>query len=100
MHKTQDHFYSESYNYPGKPYSQFPVKVKGERKLKSVQIKCRNIGLQNSSINTDNYHNINKTGHIEAVRKLGKNYQKNLQKKFDSLRIYESKSMARNTANY
>ena len=54
--KTDPNFFN-SY-YPGKPYSEFPVRVKADKKLQSADTKVRNPGLINISKKVDvtKYH--------------------------------------------
>lgn len=47
-----DQNFCNSY-YPGKPYSEFPVKVRADKKLSSADSKLRNPGLINLSRKID-----------------------------------------------
>lgn len=60
--RTDQNFFN-SY-YPGKPYSEFPVKVKADKKLSSADSKLRNPGLINLSrkIDTAKYNGYSQKG--------------------------------------
>ena len=60
--RTDQNFFN-SY-YPGKPYSEFPIKVKADKKLSSADSKLRNPGLINLSrkIDTAKYNGYSQKG--------------------------------------
>lgn len=95
--KTEKHFY------PGKPYSEYPVLIKQNlSKMKSAEGRFRNVGPINISRKSseNNFESSQRMGRAASIRKMAKNYQKQLQKRYNNLRINNVRSEKNSLANH